>query len=260
MDSAEQIVLAFLAAAGDGHRELIDLARSIDLGPDGELRPTVEVEETGGSVRISLGAVVRGAGEQVGIRVSVEAADPGFRVEPSIERTGATPVPSLADAVAVLRSRLAAVPDAEPVMALFATVERCRAEIADTAEAFRRGHDFGAETLFFSLLTLERDEPPPGVEAFTEVRVLPGTDADTNDLYFRLLVEVAESGFRVASSVEAHLDVAMGDCGPGSHVLHHRRSGVLALDAALTEARAQAAALRTLDDHAARLGLPSPPV
>jgi hypothetical protein len=35
---------------------------------------------------------------------------------------------------------------------------------------------------------------------------------------------------------------------------------MLALDAALPEARAQAAALRTLDDHAARLGLPSPPV
>jgi hypothetical protein len=252
-------VPAFLAAAGDCHREVLDLARSVDLGPDRELRPTVEVEEAGGSVRLHLGALVRGAGDQIRIRVSVEAAGPGFRVEPGIEPAGVAPVPSLADVVTLLRSRLAAVPDPAAVMSLFATVERCRAEIAGYAEAFRRGHDFGAETLFFSLLTLERDEEPPGVEAFTEVHVLTG-GPDTNDLYLRLSVDATGSGFRVTSSVEAHLGVAMGECGPGSHVLRRRRSGVLALDAALAEARAQAAAFRTLDHHAARLGLPSPPV
>jgi hypothetical protein len=74
-------------------------------------------------------------------------------------------------------------------------------------------------------------------------------DAPTaiNDVEYRISLEVSDSGFRVRSSMEARIQVAIGEYPPGNHVLRDGRSEVLPFDEALAQLKAQAADYRDRD-------------
>ncbi|MEO3930847.1 hypothetical protein ABGB07_44440 [Micromonosporaceae bacterium B7E4] len=138
--------------------------------------------------------------------------------------------------------------------ALLATLHTCHSDIEKYDVRIWGDYDFGGETRHRTHLETGRAGDSYCAEIRGALEVNPSPDTN-NAFYVRLLLWLSPEGARVESYVEAHLDEAIGDYGPGSYVLHERRTDNLDLDGALRAAREHVDALYESEDYPKTLGL-----
>lgn len=120
-------------------------------------------------------------------------------------------------------------------MALLATVAECRRSLSEHIEFTSHGDRF-RRTRWEEVLTVD--------EFGDTVRLTFGADvqweavegpAATNDVEYRLALEISDSGSRVSSRLTARLQVAIGERTPGIHVVRDEQSEVLPFNEALAQ-------------------------
>ncbi|NYF55751.1 hypothetical protein [Micromonospora purpureochromogenes] len=133
----------------------------------------------------------------------------------------------------------------QAVVALLTAMRTCRQDLERfVVDAIWLGYDWPGEVLCYGRLDVGWGDEPARFEVFQELRMIfEAAEVRTNELYLRVRMEPTVEACRVESMIEAHLDVPMGRCGEGAHVLHRHVSAGLALPQALD----------VLPDHLERL-------
>ncbi|GAA1859593.1 hypothetical protein [Asanoa iriomotensis] len=142
----------------------------------------------------------------------------------------------------------------EVARSLLGTLHECQFDVDEYGIQQWLGYDFGGESQARTYLETWRVDDAWRAEIRSALEVNLGPEVG-NAFHILLLLTFTPEHAVVESVIEAHLDVAIGTYGTGSHVLYRHKTEDLDFEDALRAAREHVRALYDVEDYPKTLGL-----